>query len=81
MIFIIVWLLHCHIDFHAEVGMAVILKIGDYNQMAKVPKGFPTCYDYKTQEMFDEQKSKALSINQMYFLILIIIVIIQIKIL
>lgn len=34
--------------------MAVILKIGDYNQMAKVPKSFPTCYDYKMNEIMHE---------------------------
>lgn len=54
---ILVWLLHCHIDFHAEVGMALILKIGDYQQMAPVPRSFPTCYDYNAEN--NEEKRQA----------------------
>lgn len=54
-IFIAVWLLHCHIDFHAEVGMAVMLKIGEYHQMAPVPRNFPTCYDYIAHNEEDEK--------------------------
>lgn len=40
------WLFHCHIEFHAEIGMALVLKVGDHNEMKPVPPGFPTCYDY-----------------------------------
>lgn len=40
------WLLHCHIEFHVEVGMALVFKVGDYNQMAPLPKNFPTCSGY-----------------------------------
>lgn len=41
-----VWLMHCHLDFHAEIGMAVILKVGEFDQMPPVPKKFPTCQNY-----------------------------------
>ncbi|XP_063243590.1 uncharacterized protein LOC134542927 [Bacillus rossius redtenbacheri] len=37
------WLLHCHIEFHVEIGMAVVLKVGEDSQMAPVPRGFPRC--------------------------------------
>lgn len=40
---LLVWLLHCHIDFHAELGMSIVLKVGEYSQMAPVPRNFPTC--------------------------------------
>ena len=40
------WLFHCHIEFHAEIGMALILKVGDNNEMPPVPANFPTCNDY-----------------------------------
>lgn len=40
------WLMHCHLDFHAEIGMAVVLKVGDYDQMLPMPTDFPTCQDY-----------------------------------
>lgn len=40
------WLFHCHIDFHIEVGMALVIKVGDAKQMVPVPRNFPTCSNY-----------------------------------
>ncbi|XP_001357249.3 laccase-2 [Drosophila pseudoobscura] len=40
------WLFHCHIEFHAEIGMALVFKVGDDDQMVPVPDRFPTCGDY-----------------------------------
>lgn len=40
------WLFHCHIEFHVEVGMALVFKVGDHDQMRPVPKDFPTCSNY-----------------------------------
>lgn len=40
------WLFHCHIEFHAEIGMALVFKVGEHEDMAPVPPNFPTCYDY-----------------------------------
>lgn len=50
------WLFHCHIDFHVEVGMAIVFKVGDYNQMRPLPKNFPTCYNYKVDNMDDHHQ-------------------------
>ncbi|XP_035891289.1 laccase abr2 isoform X1 [Anopheles stephensi] len=41
------WLFHCHIEFHAEIGMSLVLKVGDSSEMLPVPANFPTCYDFK----------------------------------
>ncbi|XP_055636865.1 uncharacterized protein LOC129775791 [Toxorhynchites rutilus septentrionalis] len=41
------WLFHCHIEFHAEIGMALVLKVGDKSEMISAPRDFPTCYDFK----------------------------------
>ena len=45
------WLLHCHLDFHSEIGMALIIKVGTDNDLPKAPKNWPTCgnfdYSYK----------------------------------
>lgn len=40
------WLFHCHIDFHAEVGMALVFKVGDYHQMPRLPRDFPKCANF-----------------------------------
>lgn len=40
------WLFHCHIEFHAEIGMALVFKVGEHEDMKPVPKGFPQCGDY-----------------------------------
>lgn len=37
------WLLHCHLDFHAELGMALVLQVGEHKDMREVPENFPTC--------------------------------------
>nr|ANS71634.1 MCOI-like protein [Bactrocera dorsalis] len=48
------WLFHCHIEFHAEIGMALIIKVGDNDQMKSAPKNFPTCHDYMPKDGEDE---------------------------
>lgn len=40
------WLFHCHIDFHVEVGMALVFKFGENEDMPPTPVNFPTCGSY-----------------------------------
>lgn len=40
------WLFHCHIEFHVELGMAVVFKVGDHSDFPPVPSGFPKCNSY-----------------------------------
>ncbi|XP_069688622.1 uncharacterized protein [Periplaneta americana] len=40
------WLFHCHIEFHVELGMAVVFKVGDHSNFPPVPSGFPRCNSY-----------------------------------
>ncbi|XP_055852973.1 uncharacterized protein LOC129916824 [Episyrphus balteatus] len=56
------WLLHCHIEFHAEVGMALVIKVGEHNQMVPVPKNFPQCSDYIPDLEDDADSSGASSV-------------------
>jgi hypothetical protein len=44
------WLLHCHLEFHAEVGMGVIFKIGEHQDFPPIPDNFPTCGDWFPSE-------------------------------
>jgi len=58
------WLFHCHLDFHSEVGMSIIIKVGTTNDLPKEPIGWPQCGDY----VFRQQNvsSDLPSINQSY---------------
>ncbi|KAF2890857.1 hypothetical protein ILUMI_15316, partial [Ignelater luminosus] len=40
------WLFHCHIEFHIEIGMALVFKIGEHDEMLPVPPNFPKCGNY-----------------------------------
>ena len=41
-----VWLLHCHIGFHMEVGMGLVVQVGEWSQFPRAPRGFPTCGNF-----------------------------------
>lgn len=60
------WLFHCHIEFHAEIGMALVFKVGSHDEMAPVPPNFPTCYDYIPSNL----PGRATSTHSMGFLLL-----------
>ncbi|XP_076258209.1 uncharacterized protein LOC143195157 [Rhynchophorus ferrugineus] len=44
------WIFHCHIEFHAEIGMALVFRVGKNSQMLPVPEGFPRCGSYLPEE-------------------------------
>lgn len=40
------WLMHCHLEFHSELGMGLIWQVGELNQMPAKPNNFPVCGDF-----------------------------------
>lgn len=54
------WLFHCHIEFHAEVGMSLIFKVGEHKDMLPVPRNFPLCGNWQPQDI--QLKSSSLNI-------------------
>jgi len=52
------WLFHCHIEFHAEIGMALIFKVGENEEMPPVPRNFPKCGDWKLTDDQNEGNSE-----------------------
>lgn len=42
------WMLHCHLNFHSEIGMALLVKIGSVEDVPKPPLNWPQCgnFDY-----------------------------------
>ncbi|XP_062583990.1 uncharacterized protein LOC134245749 [Saccostrea cucullata] len=49
------WFFHCHVDFHSEIGMGVILQVGEINQMPKPPYNFPKCGNWKFTTPIEEE--------------------------
>nr|CAD7404504.1 unnamed protein product [Timema cristinae] len=44
------WLFHCHIEFHVEIGMALVFKVGEHSDFPPVPRGFPQCNSWLPSE-------------------------------
>jgi len=41
------WLFHCHIEYHVELGMAIVFKVGEEQDYPAVPPNFPRCSNYQ----------------------------------
>ncbi|KAL4713687.1 hypothetical protein ACJJTC_004218 [Scirpophaga incertulas] len=69
------WLFHCHIEFHVEVGMALVFKVGDHKDMSPIPRNFPTCSSYMPDNMLEnettEKPKNAISINHWWPVVVI----------
>ncbi|XP_071798153.1 uncharacterized protein [Asterias amurensis] len=37
------WLFHCHLQFHSDIGMAIVLHVGKDQDLPPKPKDFPRC--------------------------------------
>ncbi|WAR12214.1 LAC2-like protein [Mya arenaria] len=37
------WLFHCHVDFHMQLGLAMVIQVGESHEMAPPPPNFPRC--------------------------------------
>ena len=48
------WLFHCHIAFHMEMGMSLVIQVGEVDEMPEPPKNFPRCGDW-TPDTPDQQ--------------------------
>ncbi|KAK5650033.1 hypothetical protein RI129_001062 [Pyrocoelia pectoralis] len=55
------WLLHCHIEFHMEIGMALLFKVGDHSEMLPVPENFPKCGNFMPTENKRNEEDKVKS--------------------
>ncbi|CAH1282323.1 unnamed protein product [Diabrotica balteata] len=48
------WILHCHLEFHSEIGMAMIVQVGEKEDMLPVPENFPKCGNYLPDPLVKE---------------------------
>ncbi|KAG7213871.1 hypothetical protein KM043_003079 [Ampulex compressa] len=59
------WLFHCHIEFHAEIGMSLIFKVGEHEEMLDAPKDFPRCGDWKLSNVRNKENRDKIATNTM----------------
>ena len=45
-----VWLFHCHLEFHVEIGMVLAFKVGTESDLPKQPPGWPKCGSYSRKK-------------------------------
>ncbi|XP_061193854.1 uncharacterized protein LOC133202090 isoform X2 [Saccostrea echinata] len=63
------WFVHCHIDNHMTIGMAVVLQVGEPDEMPKLPTGFPRCSnskfnpDVESKSKFDQEDGNFLKMS------------------
>ena len=48
------WFLHCHFPFHVERGMAIVLQVGEKDEINAPPNGFPTCGNFAFEDDYDD---------------------------
>ncbi|XP_033122701.1 laccase-15-like isoform X2 [Anneissia japonica] len=37
------WFFHCHVNYHSEFGMTMVIQIGDDEEIPRPPDNYPTC--------------------------------------
>ena len=52
--------MHCHMEIHNEMGMAMVMRSGNISQMPSIPENFPTCgsFDFSKEEFSKLLQSK-----------------------
>ncbi|KAJ8030200.1 Laccase-2 [Holothuria leucospilota] len=40
------WFFHCHLEFHVEIGMSLVVHVGTDDDLPDIPADFPKCYDW-----------------------------------
>ena len=43
------WLMHCHVDSHAQTGMKLILKVGEDQDLPPKPVDWPQCINFPSK--------------------------------
>lgn len=54
------WLLHCHVEYHAEIGMGLVIQVGEPADFPLPPPHFPKCgsFDYSDLDLQAEMQSQ-----------------------
>lgn len=57
------WFMHCHFEFHANSGMAVIIKVGSEKDIPSPPDNFPKCGNFLAPEYSDHSSSASIHLK------------------
>ncbi|XP_064615588.1 uncharacterized protein LOC135479627 [Liolophura sinensis] len=52
------WLFHCHVQFHAQTSMGLVIQVGNDEDMPRRPKNYPKCSSW-TFSGYDEDQNKS----------------------
>ncbi|XP_060581710.1 uncharacterized protein LOC132738260 [Ruditapes philippinarum] len=62
------WFFHCHIQFHLNTGMGLLIQVGNPNDMPKIPKNFQKCGNWKYSGPEEEKEERdCVSSSSCYF--------------
>ncbi|XP_033112326.1 laccase-2-like [Anneissia japonica] len=63
------WFFHCHLEFHVEIGMALIVHVGEQDDLPEVAKNFPKCGNFpnKGNSVFTTQSLAIILFFIFYF--------------
>jgi hypothetical protein len=68
------WMFHCHLDFHSEVGMGLLIKVGTHQDLPSEPANWPKCGNYFVDRSMSMSmlisKSSRLSFKNYFYLVL-----------
>jgi L-ascorbate oxidase len=71
------WFFHCHLDFHLVLGLALIVRVGNENDLPEKPPGWPQFGDYYSQFENEIKKNGAnISTSKLFNLCFILIILI-----
>lgn len=45
-----IWMYHCHVELHSEIGMTAIIKVGKTSEFPRMPEKWPKCGSYIYKE-------------------------------
>ncbi|XP_038050215.1 laccase-5-like [Patiria miniata] len=53
------WLFHCHLEFHVEIGMSLLLRVGTEEDLPPRPKDFPRCGSWYPHGLEEDEATPA----------------------
>lgn len=59
--------MHCHVEFHSEMGMALIFKVGNEALLPQAPENWPQCGNFAVQKKSDNSGASGNLLSYMLY--------------